>query len=67
MKKRELSPLTNPVFKRVFGEEKEILMELINAVFVLEHPVVLEPAYSRYLLSGSSICLSLDRIYKTAI
>lgn len=40
MKKRELSPLADPVFKRVFGEEKEILMELINAVFEMEHPVV---------------------------
>jgi predicted transposase/invertase (TIGR01784 family) len=40
MKKRELSPLADPVFKRVFGEEKEILMELINAVMQLEHPVV---------------------------
>jgi predicted transposase/invertase (TIGR01784 family) len=40
MKKRELSPLADPVFKCVFGEEKEILMELINIVFVLEHPVV---------------------------
>ena len=40
MKRRELSPLADPVFKRVFGEEKEILMELINTVFVLEHPVV---------------------------
>jgi predicted transposase/invertase (TIGR01784 family) len=40
MKRRELSPLADPIFKRVFGEEKEILMELINAVFVLEHPVV---------------------------
>lgn len=35
-----MSPLADPVFKRVFGEEKEILMELINAVFKLEHPVV---------------------------
>jgi predicted transposase/invertase (TIGR01784 family) len=40
MKKRELSPLADPVFKRVFGEEKEILMELINAVMQLEHLVV---------------------------
>lgn len=40
MKRRELSPLADPVFKRVFGEEKEILMELINAVMQLEHPVV---------------------------
>ena len=40
MKKRELSPLADPVFKRVFGEEKEILMELINAVMELPHPVV---------------------------
>jgi len=40
MKRRELSPLADPVFKRVFGEEKEILMELINVVFILEHPVV---------------------------
>jgi predicted transposase/invertase (TIGR01784 family) len=40
MKRRELSPLADPVFKRVFGEEKEILMELINAVMQLEHPVM---------------------------
>ena len=40
MKKRELSPLADPVFKRVFGEEKEILMELINAVMELPHPVI---------------------------
>ena len=40
MKKRELSPLADPVFNRVFGEEKEILMELINAVMQLKHPVV---------------------------
>jgi len=37
---RQLNPLADPVFKRVFGEEKEILMELINAVIGLEHPVV---------------------------
>jgi predicted transposase/invertase (TIGR01784 family) len=40
MTKRELSPLADPVFKRVFGEEKEILMELFNAVMQLVHPVV---------------------------
>ena len=40
MRKRELSPLADPVFKRVFGEEKEILMELINVVMQLEHLVV---------------------------
>ncbi len=40
MGRRQLSPLADPVFKRVFGEEKEILMELINAVIGLEHPVV---------------------------
>lgn len=37
---RQLNPLADPVFKRVFGEEKEILMELINAVIGLKHPVV---------------------------
>jgi predicted transposase/invertase (TIGR01784 family) len=40
MKKRALNPLADPIFKRIFGEEKEILMELINAVMQLEHPVV---------------------------
>jgi predicted transposase/invertase (TIGR01784 family) len=40
MKKRELNPLADPIFKRIFGEEKEILMDLINAMIGLEHPVV---------------------------
>jgi predicted transposase/invertase (TIGR01784 family) len=40
MERRQLNPLADPVFKRVFGEEKEILMELINAIIGLEHPVV---------------------------
>lgn len=40
MKKRALNPLADPIFKRIFGEEKEILMELINAVMQLKHPVV---------------------------
>ena len=37
---RQLHPLADPVFKRIFGEEREILMDLINAVIGLEHPVV---------------------------
>jgi predicted transposase/invertase (TIGR01784 family) len=40
MGKRDLSPLADPVFKRVFGEEKEILIDLINAVIELPHPVL---------------------------
>ena len=40
MGSRQLHPLADPVFKRIFGEEKEILMDLINAVIGLEHPVV---------------------------
>ena len=35
-----LSPLTDPVFKRIFGQEKEILIELINAFIDLDEPVI---------------------------
>jgi len=40
MEGRQLNPLIDPVFKRIFGEEKEIIIEIINAVIQLEHPVV---------------------------
>jgi predicted transposase/invertase (TIGR01784 family) len=40
MTKRWLSPLADAVFKRIFGQEKEILIELINAFIELEEPVV---------------------------
>jgi predicted transposase/invertase (TIGR01784 family) len=40
MKRRWLNPLADPVFKRIFGEEKEILIELINAFIQLDEPVV---------------------------
>ncbi len=40
MKRRKLNPLADPVFKRVFGEEKELLMDLINAAIGLENPVI---------------------------
>jgi PD-(D/E)XK nuclease family transposase len=35
-----LSPLADPIFKRIFGEEKDILISLINAIIKLEDPVV---------------------------
>ena len=40
MKRRWLNPLADPVFKRIFGQEKEILIELINAFIQLDEPVV---------------------------
>ena len=40
MKRRWLSPLADPVFKRIFGQEKEILMELINAIIQPTEPVI---------------------------
>ena len=40
MKRRWLSPLADPVFKRIFGQEKEILMELINAIIQPAEPVI---------------------------
>ena len=40
MKRRWLNPLADPVFKRIFGQEKEILIELINAFIQLEEPVI---------------------------
>lgn len=40
MKRKLLSPLADPVFKRIFGEEKDIMMSLINAVIKLKDPVV---------------------------
>jgi hypothetical protein len=40
MEGRQLNPLIDPVFKRIFGEEKEIIIEIINAVIPLEHAVV---------------------------
>lgn len=40
MKRRWLNPLADPVFKRIFGQEKEILIELINAFIQLDEPVI---------------------------
>ena len=40
MRDRWLNPLADPVFKRIFGQEKEILIELINTFVELEEPVV---------------------------
>lgn len=40
MRGKLLSPLADPVFKRIFGEEKEILIELINTFIELDEPVV---------------------------
>lgn len=40
MKRKLLSPLADPVFKRIFGEEKDIMMSLINATIKLKDPVV---------------------------
>jgi predicted transposase/invertase (TIGR01784 family) len=38
--KKLLHPLADPVFKRIFGTEKEILIEFINTFIQLEAPVV---------------------------
>jgi predicted transposase/invertase (TIGR01784 family) len=35
-----LSPLADPIFKRIFGEEKDILISLINAIIELGDPVI---------------------------
>jgi predicted transposase/invertase (TIGR01784 family) len=35
-----LSPLADPIFKRIFGEEKDILISLINAIIELDDPVI---------------------------
>ncbi len=40
MKIKLLNPLADPVFKRVFGEEKDILISLINSFIELDEPVV---------------------------
>ena len=40
MRNRWLNPLADPIFKRIFGQEKEILIELINTFIELEEPVV---------------------------
>ncbi len=40
MKRKLLSPLADPIFKRIFGEEKDIMISLINAFIELEDPVV---------------------------
>jgi predicted transposase/invertase (TIGR01784 family) len=40
MMRKWLSPLADPVFKRIFGQEKEILMELINAFIQIDEPVI---------------------------
>ena len=38
--KKLLNPLADPVFKRIFGTEKDILIEFINLFIELENPVV---------------------------
>jgi hypothetical protein len=40
MKQRVLSPLADLVFKRIFGQEKLILIELINAIIQPPEPVI---------------------------
>jgi predicted transposase/invertase (TIGR01784 family) len=40
MKDRLLNPLADPVFKRIFGEEKKLLISLINATIRPPDPVV---------------------------
>lgn len=40
MKDRLLNPLADPVFKRIFGEEKKLLISLINAAIRPNDPVV---------------------------
>jgi hypothetical protein len=40
MKDRLLNPLADPVFKRIFGEEKKLLISLINAAIRPNVPVV---------------------------
>jgi len=53
MKRRWLNPLADPVFKRIFGQEKEILIELINAFIQLDEPVVDIEYLPQELLSES--------------
>jgi hypothetical protein len=36
MERRWLNPLADLVFKRIFGQEKEILIELINGIIQLK-------------------------------
>ena len=40
MKGRLLNPLVDPVFKRIFGEEKKLMISLINAAISPTVPVV---------------------------
>jgi len=40
MKRRWLNPLADLVFKRIFGQEKEILIELINSIIQPIDPVI---------------------------
>lgn len=40
MKRRWLNPLTDLAFKRIFGQEKEILIELINGIIQPIDPVI---------------------------
>ena len=51
--KKILSPLSDPVFKRIFGTEKEILIEFINTFVKLENPVVSIEFLPLELLSDS--------------
>ena len=40
MNKRWLNPLADSVFKRIFGQEKGIMIEVINAFIPLDEPVI---------------------------
>lgn len=46
--------MADPVFKRIFGTEKEILIEFINLFIELEHPVVAIEFLPQELISENS-------------
>jgi predicted transposase/invertase (TIGR01784 family) len=50
MIKKLLKPTADPVFKRIFGQEKEIAIEVINLLIDPPHPVVEIEYYSQELL-----------------
>ena len=50
MIKKLLKPTADPVFKRIFGQEKEIAIEVINLLIDPPHQVVEIEYYSQELL-----------------
>jgi hypothetical protein len=40
MKRKILNPTADPVFKRIFGQEKEITIEIINLLINPPNPVI---------------------------